>query len=72
MIESVFVRIFNTYGDGEWFHPFRVLIVFCYNLLHSKPIKVYKGHSRTSTYIYDTATTLANISNNFISGESII
>ena len=69
--ESVFVRIFNTYGDGEWFHPFRsVNCVFCYNLLHSKPIKVYKGHSRTSTYIYDTATTLANISNNFISGES--
>ena len=69
--ESVFVRLFNTYGDGEWYHPFRsVNCTFCYNLLHGKPITVYKGHSRTSTYIYDTAITAANISDNFISGES--
>ena len=68
--ETVFVRIFNTYGDGEWYHPFRsVNCVFCYNLLHNKPVTVFKGHSRTSTYVYDTATTIANISDNFISGE---
>ena len=69
--ESVFVRLFNTYGDGEWYHPFRsVNCTFCYNLLHGNPITVYKGHSRTSTYIYDTATTAANIADNFIPGES--
>jgi dTDP-glucose 4,6-dehydratase len=68
--DTVFVRIFNTYGDGEWYHPFRsVNCVFCYNLLHNKPIDVFRGHSRTSTYVYDTATTIANISDNFISGE---
>ena len=68
--ETVFVRIFNTYGDGEWYHPFRsVNCVFSYNLLHNKPITVFKGHSRTSTYIYDTATTIANISDNFKPGE---
>ena len=68
--QSVVVRIFNTYGDGEWYHPFRsVNCVFCYNLLHNKPVTVFKGHSRTSTYVYDTATTIANISDNFISGE---
>ena len=68
--ETVFVRLFNTYGDGEWYHPFRsVNCTFCYNLLHNKPITVYKGHSRTSTYIYDTAVTAANIVDNFIPGE---
>jgi dTDP-glucose 4,6-dehydratase len=68
--KTVFVRLFNTYGDGEWYHPFRsVNCTFCYNLLHGKPITVYKGHSRTSTYIYDTAVTAANIADNFIPGE---
>lgn len=69
--ESVVVRIFNTYGPGEWYHPFRsVNCVFTYNLLHGKPITVYKGHSRTSTYVYDCANTLANISDNFKDGET--
>jgi len=68
--ETIFVRLFNTYGDGEWYHPFRsVNCVFVYNLLHGKPITVYRGHSRTSTYIYDTAITVANIAENFIPGE---
>ena len=70
--KTVFVRLFNTYGDGEWYHPFRsVNCTFCYNLLHGKPITVYKGHSRTSTYIYDTAVTAANIADNFIPGEGV-
>ena len=69
--ESVVVRIFNTYGDGEWYHPFRsVNCVFTYNLLHGKPITVFKGHRRTSTYIYDTVNTLANISENFNAGRT--
>mgnify|MGYP003629960421 CR=1 FL=1 len=69
--DSVVVRIFNTYGAGEWYHPFRsVNCVFTYNLLHNKPITVFKGHRRTSTYVYDTVTTIANICENFISGET--
>ena len=69
--ESVIVRIFNTYGPGEWYHPFRsVNCLFTYNLLHNKPITCFKGHTRTSTYVYDCARTIANISNNFISGET--
>ena len=68
--KSVIVRIFNTYGDGEWYHPFRsVNCIFTYNLLNGKPIKVFRGHKRTSTYIYDCVTTLANISENFINGS---
>ena len=68
--ETVMVRFFNTYGPGEWYHPFRsVNCLFTYNLLHGKPITVFKGHSRTSTYIYDSVRTLANIADNFIDGE---
>jgi dTDP-glucose 4,6-dehydratase len=68
--ESVLVRFFNTYGPGEWYHPFRsVNCLFTYNLLHNRPITVYKGHSRTSTYIYDSVRTLANIADNFMDGE---
>jgi len=68
--QSVVVRIFNTYGDGEWYHPFRsVNCTFTYKLLHGLPIVVYRGHTRTSTYIYDCVNTLANISDNFINGE---
>ncbi len=68
--ETVMVRFFNTYGPGEWYHPFRsVNCLFTYNLLNGKPITVYKGHSRTSTYIYDSVRTLANIADNFVDGE---
>lgn len=69
--QSVVVRIFNTYGPGEWYHPFRsVNCLFTYNLLHGRPITVYKGHTRTSTYIYDCARTIANIIDNFKDGET--
>ena len=68
--ESVIVRIFNTYGPGEWYHPFRsVNCLFTYNLLNGKNITCFKGHTRTSTYVYDCARTIANISDNFIPGE---
>jgi dTDP-glucose 4,6-dehydratase len=69
--QTVMVRLFNTYGPGEWFHPFRsVNCLFTYNLLHGLPITLYRGHTRTSTYIYDCVNTLANISDNFLSGET--
>jgi dTDP-glucose 4,6-dehydratase len=66
---TVVVRLFNTYGPGEWFHPFRsVNCLFCYNLLHNKPVTVFKGHTRTSTYIYDAVEGIANIADNFKDG----
>ena len=68
--ETVLVRIFNTYGPGEWYHPFRsVNCVFTYNILHNNPVTVFKGHTRTSTYVYDCVNSLANISENFKPGE---
>jgi len=68
--ETVIIRLFNTYGPGEYYHPYRsVNCKFCYHALHNLPITVYKGHYRSSTYIDDSVRTVANISDNFISGR---
>lgn len=68
--ETVIVRLFNTYGPGEYYHPYRsVNCKFCYHALFKLPITVYKGYYRSSTYIDDCVETVANISDNFISGR---
>ncbi len=68
--ESVRVRLFNTYGPGEPYSPYRsVICMFTYRALHGQPFNVYKGHHRTSTYIDDMAFTLSNIADNFHAGE---
>jgi dTDP-glucose 4,6-dehydratase len=68
--ESVIVRLFNTYGPGEYYHPYRsVNCKFCYHALFGLPITVYKGHFRSSTYVDDCVRTVGNISDNFISGS---
>ena len=68
--ESVRVRLFNTYGPGEHYSPYRsVICLFCYRLLHDIPITVYRGYRRTSTYITDMARSLANIADKFKPGE---
>jgi dTDP-glucose 4,6-dehydratase len=67
---SVIVRLFNTYGPGEWYHPYRsVNAKFCYHALKGLPVTVYKGHTRTSTFLEDTCRTLSNIIINFKPGE---
>jgi dTDP-glucose 4,6-dehydratase len=69
--ESVVVRLFNTYGPGEHYSPYRsVNCRFLYCALTNTPWTVYRGHSRTSTYLADTVRTLANIVDNFIPGET--
>ncbi len=68
--QTVIVRLFNTYGEGEWYHPYRsVNCKFCYHALHGLPITVYKGHYRTSTYVDDACEALANIVDDFKDGE---
>ncbi|MBC8144820.1 MAG: NAD(P)-dependent oxidoreductase [bacterium] len=69
--ESVVVRLFNTYGPGEYYSPYRsVNNRFLYCALHNLPFTVFRGHARTSTYLADTVRTVANISNNFKPGET--
>jgi len=68
--QSVRVRLFNTYGPGEYYSPYRsVICLFSYRALHDIPYTVYRGHRRTSTYVTDMSRTLANISANFRAGE---
>jgi dTDP-glucose 4,6-dehydratase len=67
---TVIIRLFNTYGPGEWHHPYRsVNSKFCYHALMGLPITVYRGHTRTSTYLEDACRTLSNIVSNFKPGE---
>jgi dTDP-glucose 4,6-dehydratase len=69
--ESVVVRLFNTYGPGEYYSPYRsVNCRFLYCALHNLPFTVFRGHARTSTYLADTVRTLSNIVNNFKPGET--
>jgi dTDP-glucose 4,6-dehydratase len=68
--ETVRVRLFNTYGPGEPYSTYRSVICrFVYSALHDLPYTVYLGHTRTSTYITDMATTLSNIAERFKPGE---
>ncbi len=68
--ETVRVRLFNTFGPGEYYSPYRsVICLFVYRALHNIPYTVYLDHHRTSTYITDTVYTLANIADNFKPGE---
>jgi dTDP-glucose 4,6-dehydratase len=69
--ESVVVRLFNTYGPGEYYSPYRsVNCRFLYCALHGLPWAVFRGHHRTSTFLGDTVRTLANISERFKPGET--
>jgi len=69
--ESVVVRLFNTYGPGEYYSPYRsVNCRFLYCALKGFPWTVFRGHWRTSTYLGDTTRTLANITDNFKGGET--
>src|SRR5436309_13589328 len=68
--KTVRVRLFNTYGPGEYYSPYRSAIcIFRYIALHNKPYTVYLGHRRTSTYVTDVCNTLANMVDNFRPGE---
>jgi len=69
--ESVVVRLFNTYGPGEYYSPYRsVNCRFLYCALHNLPWTVFRGHCRTSTYLADTVRTLANIADHFKAGQT--
>ena len=69
--ESVVVRLFNTYGPGEYYSPYRsVNCRFLYCALMGLPWVVFRGHSRTSTFLADTVRTVANIVENFRPGET--
>jgi dTDP-glucose 4,6-dehydratase len=68
--QVVRVRIFNTYGPGEYYTPYRSAIcTFIYKALHDLPYTVYLGHKRNALYIDDCAAALSKITTNFKPGE---
>jgi len=68
--ETVRVRLFNVYGPGEHYTPYRGWIPkFIYKALRDEPYTVYLGHKRTLEYVEDICRTLANIIDNFKPGE---
>jgi len=69
-IETVRCRFFNAYGPGEYYHHYRsVVCLFCYRALFGIPWQVYEGYHRVFMYIDDFIPTLANVCENFKSGE---
>jgi dTDP-glucose 4,6-dehydratase len=68
--ETVRVRLFNVYGAGEHYTPYRGWIPrFIHKALRDEPYTVYLGHKRTLEYVEDICRTLANIIDNFKPGE---
>jgi dTDP-glucose 4,6-dehydratase len=68
--ETVRVRIFNTYGPGEHFTPYRSAICrFVYSAILGLPYTVYLKHRRTSIFVADTVRTLAALADPFTPGE---
>lgn len=63
------VRLFNAYGPGEVYHPFRsVVCLFCYRALHDIPYEVYEGYHRVFMYVDDLIPTLVNCMGKFSNG----
>jgi dTDP-glucose 4,6-dehydratase len=68
--ECVRVRLFNVYGVGEHYTPYRGWIPkFIYKAMRDEPYTVYLGHKRTLEYVEDLCRALANIVDNFKAGE---
>ena len=68
--ETVIVRLFNTYGPGEHYTPYRsVNCRFAFAALKGLPVRVYRGHTRSSTYLPDVVSALANLTGAFIPGR---
>src|SRR5207249_896686 len=68
--ETVRVRLFNTYGPGEYYSPYRsVACILVYHALHGMPFDVYLNHKRSSTYIQDTVVALVALTDHFNPGQ---
>jgi dTDP-glucose 4,6-dehydratase len=68
--ETVRLRLFNVYGPGEYYTPYRsVACMFIYHALHGMPYTVYLDHHRTSSYIDDAISAISNIADRFKPGE---
>ena len=68
--ETLIVRLFNAYGPGEYYTPYRsVVSQFIYKALHKLPYEVYLDYCRVFMYVDDLIPTLSNIVDRFKPGE---
>jgi dTDP-glucose 4,6-dehydratase len=68
--ETVRVRLFNVYGPGEHYTPYRGFVPkFIYHALIGQPYTVYKGHKRTLEYVGDICVAFSQIADRFKPGE---
>lgn len=68
--KTVRIRLFNVYGPGEYYSPYRSAIaLFTYRVLHNMAYEVYLNHKRTSLYIDDCVNAMSDILDNFKPGE---
>jgi dTDP-glucose 4,6-dehydratase len=67
--ETLIVRIFNAYGPGEFFTPYRSAVSqFIYKALKNLPYEVYLNYYRDFMYIDDLIPTLCNAVDKFKNG----
>jgi|SRR5208337_160517 len=68
--ETTTVRLFNLYGPGEYYTPYRsVVCLFIYRAMHDLPYQVFLNYKRVFMYVDDAIRTLANIVDRFKPGE---
>lgn len=64
------LRLFNAYGPGEYYHPYRsVVCLFIYRALKKLPYQVYRNYYRVFMFVDDLIPTMANVAGVFKSGE---
>ena len=69
-VEGMRLRLFNAFGPGEYYHPYRsVVCLFCYKALNKMPYQVYENYHRVFMYIDDLIPTLVNAIEKFKPGE---
>lgn len=67
--QIVRIRIFNTYGPGEYFSEWRSVICrFVHAALRGDRYRVHNGHTRTHTYIDDAVEWISRIHDTFRAG----
>jgi len=68
--QTVRIRIFNTYGPGEYFSEWRsVACRFIYAALHDQRYTVHDGHTRTHTFVDDAVEWISRVQDNFKPGQ---
>ena len=66
---TVTVRLFNVYGPGEYYTPYRSAVCqFIHAALTKSPITVYAGNKRSFLYVDDCIRTLTRLAERFNPG----